>query len=115
MRAGICWAPVSPMAWPLYNLQELAAKMAHPVISFQEGPSNGGSGSGEQHAEVVRSCRWGAPVGWGRAGSIVVPSRPVTMPSHGSSALLCCRASMMRHAAARRCCGRCGRWQMRSL
>lgn len=58
--AGVLCTPASPVPCPWF-LQELAAKMAHPVISFQEGPSNGGSGSGEQHAEVVRSCRWGAP------------------------------------------------------
>lgn len=34
--------------------------MGHPVTSYQEGPTNGGSGSGEHQAEVVRSCRWGA-------------------------------------------------------
>lgn len=41
----------------IYVNKEVAAKMGHPVTSYQEGPTNGGSGSGEHQAEVVRSCR----------------------------------------------------------
>ncbi|PSC74915.1 DUF151 domain-containing [Micractinium conductrix] len=45
----------------IYVNREVGAKMGHPVHAFVESGSAGGgsngSGAGEQHAEVVRSCR----------------------------------------------------------
>lgn len=41
----------------IYVNKEVAAKMGHPGQTYHEGPTNGGSGSGEHHSEVVRSCR----------------------------------------------------------